>query len=259
MTATTNTVFQPGAAPFQITGDGSFLFKDEQGTNTILTIGPTGALTTAGALGQVGALTVTSAGASAFAVGRLGATTPALVVDASAATSVTGLKITSAAAASGLALALVGGGAAENLTLNAKGTGTISIASVSTGAVTVGASLTVTGNLSATSSLLLSSGIYYKVSATTPAIANDGTIATANVSVARVTPAGAVTGIIIGAGAADGQQLVVVNNGAGASTLTMATAATSNVADGTACVIAGLTARSFVWDNTAARWFACTD
>lgn len=93
------------------------------------------------------------------------------------------------------------------------------------------------------------------VSATTPAVATSGTIATAGVGVARVTPAAAVTAVILAAGTVDGQRVIVVNNGAGASSITFDVAATSNVADGASSVIAGLTARSFVWDATAARWF----
>ncbi len=95
------------------------------------------------------------------------------------------------------------------------------------------------------------------VSATTPALASSGTITTAGTGVARVTPAAAVTGVILEAGTVDGQRVTVVNNGLAASTVTFAAAGTSNVADGTSSVIAGLAARSFVWDATAARWFPC--
>src|SRR5688572_11546652 len=65
-----------------------------------------------------GAQTVTSSAASAFAVGRLGATTPALAVDASAATSVTGIKITAAATGTATAIVATGSAADESLTIN---------------------------------------------------------------------------------------------------------------------------------------------
>ena len=81
--------------------------------------------------------TITSASANALAVGLAGTTNPALNVDASTATSATGLNIKSAAAAGGLALSVISSGAAENLTINAKGTGTIGIGTVSTGAITL--------------------------------------------------------------------------------------------------------------------------
>lgn len=92
-------------------------------------------------------------------------------------------------------------------------------------------------------------------SATAPALATSGTITTAGVSQARVAPAAAVTGVIMQAGTYADQRCMVVNESTGASTITMATAATSNVADGVSTVIAGLTACLFSWDVSAARWF----
>lgn len=81
-----------------------------------------------------------------------------------------------------------------------------------------------------------------------------GTIA-ATTSTNRVQPAGAITGVIVAAGTTDGQQLTIINESAAVNTITMAAAATSNVADGTSTVIAGLTSASFVWGATSARWF----
>lgn len=78
---------------------------------------------------------ILSASATAFAVGRLGATTPGFLVDASTATCVTGLKITPAAAAAGVALVVISSGTNESLTFNAKGTGGITFQSVATGGV----------------------------------------------------------------------------------------------------------------------------
>lgn len=59
-------------------------------------------------------------------------------VDASASSVATGIKFTGAAAGSGAALAVISSGAAENLTENAKGTGTITIGGISTGLVSIG-------------------------------------------------------------------------------------------------------------------------
>lgn len=82
--------------------------------------------------------TVTSASASALAVGLNGATNPALLVDASTASSATGLSVKSAAAAGGLAVAVISSGTNEALTLNAKGSGSITVGAVSTGDVVLG-------------------------------------------------------------------------------------------------------------------------
>lgn len=81
--------------------------------------------------------TITSASATALTVGLNGATNPALLVDASTATSATGLKIKSAAAAGGLALSVVTSGTNENLTIDAAGSGTIILGATSTGAITL--------------------------------------------------------------------------------------------------------------------------
>lgn len=88
--------------------------------------------------------------------------------------------------------------------------------------------------------------------AATPA--DNATISTANIAVARVAPAAARTGIILQAGTIAGQVVTVVNEAAAANSVTFA-AAGSNVADGNASPIAGLTARRFVWDSGTSLWY----
>jgi hypothetical protein len=68
-----------------------------------------------------------------------------------------------------------------------------------------------------------------------------------------LTTGGAVTGVILSAGTIDGQECVLVNTSA--NSITFATAATSNVADGTSAVIAANTRMSLTWSQTAARWY----
>lgn len=106
-------------------------------------------VTMAGALAITGALsgvttaaistsaTVTSASAVALAVGLAGATNPAFVVDSSTGSQAAGLKVTGATAAGNVAVAVISSGAAANLLVDAKGTGTIGIGTVSTGAVSI--------------------------------------------------------------------------------------------------------------------------
>lgn len=119
------------------------------GTSNPFTVSATGAVSAANAI------TGTSASASALAVGLTGATNPAFSVDASTSSQVAGLKVTGAATGGTVALAATDSGSNTNLTINAKGSGTIGIGSVSIGAVTIapattiGASLTVQGNISA--------------------------------------------------------------------------------------------------------------
>jgi hypothetical protein len=84
------------------------------------------------------------------------------------------------------------------------------------------------------------------------------TIAT-NSFVSRVAPAGAVTVISLAAGIYPGQQCIIVNEAVAANTITLSTTpATARVADSaTEPVIAGLTARKFVWDSSTALWYRC--
>ncbi len=85
-----------------------------------------------------GALTVTSTGSSALAVGPNGATNPVLQVDASVASQATGLKITGLTTGAGATLAVIDSGSNSSLSINAKGTGAIAIGTVSTGAINLG-------------------------------------------------------------------------------------------------------------------------
>jgi hypothetical protein len=102
-------------------------------------------------------LNVASSSAFAFGVGQNGATNPALQVDASAASQATGVKVTGFAAGSGAAIAAISSAANENIAINAKGSGQISIGNGSTGPVVIGGAgggttvtaLTVTGGFTA--------------------------------------------------------------------------------------------------------------
>lgn len=84
-----------------------------------------------------GATTITSTSATAFVAGPNGATNPTLKVDGSVSSEAGGLSITGAADAAGVALAAIGSNTNEPLTLDAKGSGVISIGTVSTGGAVV--------------------------------------------------------------------------------------------------------------------------
>jgi hypothetical protein len=80
------------------------------------------------------------------------------------------------------------------------------------------------------------------------------TIATSGpplVDIARVSPAAAVTGIILQPGVTPGQNVWVVNEAAIGNSVQFATAATSNIADGANCILLGGRAKLFVWDSAA--------
>lgn len=87
--------------------------------------------------------------AALLSVGQNGGTNPAFIVDTSTASSATGISVKSAAAAGGAALAVISSGLNENLTINAKGSGTITIGSVSTGGITATRAVTLSAGATA--------------------------------------------------------------------------------------------------------------
>lgn len=88
-----------------------------------------------------GTVTITEANANALTVGRQGATDPVLKVNSATASQATGISITGAAAAGGVAVAAISSGTDESMTINAKGSGTVTIGGTSTGNVVVGTAL----------------------------------------------------------------------------------------------------------------------
>lgn len=94
-------------------------------------------------LAITGASTITSTSSSALTVGANGATNPVLKIVASTASVATGVSVTGAAATGGVAVAVISSGTNENLTIDAKGSGTITIGGVSTGAVVLPATVNV--------------------------------------------------------------------------------------------------------------------
>ncbi len=86
---------------------------------------------------------ITSSSANALAVGPNGATNPSFNVDASTASAATGINIKSAAAAGGVAVSVLSSGTDENLTINAKGSGTITLNNTATGKIVLARSVDV--------------------------------------------------------------------------------------------------------------------
>jgi hypothetical protein len=236
-------------------------------TGTITIRGDTGASfslplgTTPISLDSVGQ-TVT---ASTFAAGANGGTNPAFKVDGSAGSAATGLKVTAAAAGSGVAIAVISSGSNDALTLDALGTGSITIGSVSTGNVVLGTSghtLTLNNTTGAvtlaaggltltTGNLLLSSGTATVTStsasafcvgrqgATDPVLkvnANTGTVAT-GVSITGAAAAGRVAIAAISSGTNEGIDF----DAKGSGTIRIGATSTGNVLIGGGGGIAVLT------------------
>jgi hypothetical protein len=146
------------------------------GTGAAITIGASNA--TAVNIGV--ATTITSNSATALAVGPNGTTNPVLTVVGSTSSAKTGVSVTGAAAGSGVALAATSNATNEAMTLDAKGSSILTLASVSTGGCnvraavkTVAATGTAIGNAAA-----LAEGFQY--------------VTAANNSAAVILPAGSV-------------------------------------------------------------------
>lgn len=122
------------------TGNAPVLSAQGDDTNVgfdITTKGTGGVTVTAGSSGVV----VDAASANGLSVGANGSTNPVLKVDSATSSVATGISITGAAAAGGVALAAISSGTNEDLTVDAKGSGTITLGGTSTGNIIVSRTL----------------------------------------------------------------------------------------------------------------------
>jgi hypothetical protein len=110
------------------------------------------------------------------------------------------------------------------------------------------------GNLFMTGGINTAAGFYFTASTTANSLASNGTINAQGLSDIVVAPTANVTGIIMQPGYG-GQFCVVVN--ASSFSITMATSATSHVANGTSCVIAANNAQTFFYNSTTSLWYPC--
>jgi len=107
----------------------------------------------------------------------------------------------------------------------------------------------------ATGDIAISGNIADGQSASAAAIANAGTIITANIGEARVAPTGNVTGIILQAGTIPGQTVFVTNQSAFTITFNT-TPATSNIAgSATDPAIPANGGRLFKWNSSNSLWY----
>lgn len=144
--AQTATYFK--ATPSTTTDDRNIeIIGGRSGSSTHPTITVSGTGSASSIITTLFPVTVTSTNTSAFTAGRQGTTNPAFQVDSATALSATGIKITAAAAAGGVDLATISSGTNENLTVNAKGTGTITLGNTSTGNVLSSRPLVVTASV----------------------------------------------------------------------------------------------------------------
>lgn len=93
-------------------------------------------------------------------------------------------------------------------------------------------------------------------SATAVSVATSGTVATAGLSVQRLTTAGAVTGVILAVGTVDGQVINLFNESA--NSITFAASGTSHIAGASALVIGASGAARLIWSSNTSLWYHFT-
>ena len=96
-------------------------------------------------LAQVRTRLLTTSSATAYSLGPNGTTNPVWQVDCSTGSQAAGLKLTGAATGGTVALLVQDSGSNANLSINAKGSGTIAVGSTSTGTVTLANAVVFTG------------------------------------------------------------------------------------------------------------------
>ena len=119
--------------------------------------------------------------ANALTVGPNGTTNPSFNVDASTASSATGVNIKSAAVAGGVAISAISSGTNESLTINAKGSGLVSIGGVSTGGVqlaSAGGGVAINGATIGSNALAVTGSSAFGITTATSLALNGATIGT---------------------------------------------------------------------------------
>lgn len=168
-----------------------------------------------------------------FAIGPNGTVNPGLKVTTTSA-SVTGINITTNAAASGVAIAATSSGTNESLTIDAKGSGTITLNGTGTGNVIIGSPIALTGAFTVTSNSANALAVG-RLGATTPAFNVDASTAT-SITGFQVKSAAAGGGLAL---AAIGETNVATTLDAkGSGTLTLNGTATGNIIPGANVVFA---------------------
>lgn len=132
-----------------ITYGGVTLSNAVTGTgNMVLSASPTFTGTvTMPAVNVSGAVAITSASANSFDVGPNGTTNPVLQIDSSTSSQAAGLKVTGAGSGGTVAIAAIDSGSNTSLSIDGKGSGTITLGASSTGAITLTRATTMSGAL----------------------------------------------------------------------------------------------------------------
>lgn len=202
-----------------------------------------------------GTNTINKSSATAFVVGPNGTTNPTFTVATNTASGATGLKITNAAAAGGLAVSVTSSGTDENLTIDAKGAGTITLNGTGTGAITLARATGVTGAITGTSASANALAVG-RLGATTPAFNVDASTP-ASVTGLNVASAAAAAGVAVSVTSSGTNENLTIN-AKGSGTVTINGTATGNIVFGKAVTFTGSSSGTTTVAATAAAAGALT-
>lgn len=200
-----------------------------------------GNVTIDGNITNAGVLTnpITSSSATAFGVGPNGATNPAFNIDASTASSATGVNIKSAAATGGVVISAISSGTNEAITLAPKGTGNVTIGN-GTGSITIstgtGGNTTISTGRVAISTVNSNGFVVGANGTTNPQFKVDASTASVATGLS-ITGAAATAGLALGTlSSGTNENLTISAKGTGIVTINSAVVATAGgaAADGVA-------------------------
>jgi hypothetical protein len=153
----------PGAGIPNSTGTAWGTSYSTTGTGTTIALSASPTLT--GTLSITGNEAITSSSTQCFAVGQSGFTNPAFSVNCSiSGAQATGIQVNGNAVGSGLAISTTSSGNNENLSIDAKGSGTITLNGTATGSITMGSPVSFSASTSTLPAFKFTSGAL----ATTP-------------------------------------------------------------------------------------------
>lgn len=169
---------------------------------------------------------LTSTSANAIAIGPNGSSNPVLKINANTASAATGLEVVGAAAAGGLAVKAISSGTNESLTIDAKGSGTITLNGTATGAVSVARALGVTGAITGTSTSAAALAVGAN-GATNPVLTVDANTASVATGV-KLTGAAATAGAAISVTSSGTNESLKID-AKGTGTITLGGTSTGNI------------------------------
>lgn len=161
---------------------------------------------------------LTSTSANAIAVGANGSTNPVIKINCNTASQATGVEITGAAAAGGVAVKAISSGTNEALTIDAKGSGTVTINGTATGAIALARNTSVAGTATVTSTSASALAVGAN-GATNPVVQVDANTASVATGI-KVTGAAAAGGVAVAAiSSGSNEALTIDAKGSGTITL----------------------------------------